>query len=94
MEPFKLESIGGSTREDFESYCYAMFSSWLNGEPGTGGEKKTWAVVIAAVETVKGKTTGFQEDIRETLGGTSVILSYMRHMCMHTRTMRCSIIAI
>ena len=85
MEPFKLESIGGSTREDFESYCYAMFSSWLNGEPGTGGEKKTWAVVIAAVETIKGKTAGFQEDIRETLGGTSVILSHMRHMFMHTR---------
>ena len=75
MESFKLETIAGSTREDFESYCYAMFSSWLNGEPGTGGEEKTWAVVIEAVETVKGNTAGFQEAVRETLGGTSVTQS-------------------
>ena len=81
IEPFKLETIGGCTQEDFESYCYAMFSSWLNGEPGTGGEKKTWAVVIAAVESVKGKTAGFQEDVRETLGGTSDVHS--RHACTH-----------
>ncbi len=83
VESFKLETIGGSTREDFESYCYAMFSSWLNGEPGTGGEEKTWAVVIAAVETVKGKTAGFQEDVRETLGGTSVAQSNTRHTSAH-----------
>ena len=83
MKHFKLETIGGFIQEDFESYCYAMFSSWLNGEPGTGEEKKTWAVVISAVETVKGKTAGFQEDVRETLGGTSVILSRTIHTCTH-----------
>ena len=82
VEQFKLETIGGFTREDFESYCYAMFSSWLNGEPGTGGGEKTWAVVIAAVETVKGNNAGFREDIRETLGGTSVSVT-QRHTCMY-----------
>ena len=68
----------------------AMFCSWLNGEPGTGGEEKTWAVVIAAMETVKGKIAGFQEDVRETLGGTSVAQSNTRHT-RHTRTMHYSI---
>ena len=81
VEQFKLETIGGFSREDFESYCYAMFSSWLNGEPGTGRGEKTWAAVIAAVETVKGKDAGYREAIKEIFGGTSV--SQYRHRCTH-----------
>ena len=85
MESFKLEAFSSPYQEDFRSYCYDMFKTWLQGAPGTGELERTWEVVITAVEKVKGTGTGYQDDVKKSLKGM-YRRTHTRILNTHTHT--------
>ena len=62
VTPERLKVI---EREKMEDCCTAMFREWLQGAPGTGIKKRSWEVVLCAVESGHGTTA--EEEIRNGL---------------------------
>ena len=64
MSPECLEVIEGEHKRK-DGCCTAMFKEWLRGAPGTGSKKRSWELVLCAVETGHGTTA--EEEIRKGL---------------------------
>ena len=65
MTPERLKVIEREQFVKLEDCCTAMFREWLQGAPGTGIKKRSWEVVLCAVESGHGTTA--EEEIRKGL---------------------------
>ena len=65
MTPERLKVIEREQFKKMEDCCIAMFREWLQGAPGTGIKKRSWEVVLCAVESGHGRTA--EEEIRKGL---------------------------
>ena len=74
MTPERLKVIEREQFMKMEDCCIAMFREWLQGAPGTGIKKRSWEVVLCAVESGHGTTA--EEEIRKGLKEVVTQLDY------------------
>ena len=74
MTPERLKVIEREQFVKMEDCCTAMFREWLQGAPGTGIKKRSWEIVLRAVESGHGTTA--EEEIGKGLKEVSAQPDY------------------